>query len=323
MTSALYINNPIKSSLSSSPSSSSTSSSPQLNRANSITNQDEDVFYNATSFMNNSSIMMAHMPDDATFLKSLVQIENIYNEKLQNGLEQNGISKRFIGFSTFNQLGLHFNSALNNLNADHKSELRQLIVDLIDTECTTLIAWAKNIPDFQSLSIEDQTYSIELNFLEVILIDYIWRSVSHAESQASNLSSNSANNRIGDGSTSSPLLSPSSSASPSSSYPSSSPPSSSSIFSNHNDLMRFKFVLHQNLKLTRSICKDLEIEDIYDHLISIVIKLGRMQISFQEYLCLKALALFKSDYGFTNVEQMEKFREKMFPYPKASKFESM
>lgn len=180
--------------------------------------------------------------NDSFFLNCLNAIENDYSEKLQNSLEQNKIMKRLINFK--------FNYDVN--------ELKQLIVDLVDQECNALISWAKCIPNFGSLTIEDQTYSIELNFLEVILVDCLWRSVLNTQ----------------------------------------------------KDNVEICFVINENLIINRQMCKDLKMIDIYDHFVSMISRLIRLDITKQEYLCLKALVLFKSDYGFTNVEKLENFRNK-------------
>nr|ASL70601.1 nuclear receptor [Brachionus koreanus] len=180
---------------------------------------------------------------DSFFLNCLNAIEIDYNEKLQNSLEQNKIMKRMINFK--------FNYDLN--------ELKQLMVDLVDQECNALISWAKCIPNFGSLTLEDQTYSIELNFLEVILVDCLWRSIANTQRQPG---------------------------------------------------AEISFVINENLMISRQMCKDLKMIDIYDHFVSIVTRLIRLDLTKQEYLCLKSLVLFKSDYGFTNVDKLENFRAK-------------
>ncbi|CAF0742425.1 unnamed protein product [Brachionus calyciflorus] len=201
--------------------------------------EDDEELYNSFS--------KSH-ENDSFFLNCLNAIENDYNEKLQNSLEQNRIMKRLINFK--------FNYDIN--------ELRQLIVDLIDQECNALISWAKCIPDFGSLSLEDQTYSIELNFLEVILVDCLWRSLLYTLSQKIN----------------------------------------------QGERSEICFVINDNLVLTRQMCKELNMIDIYDHFASIISRFDRIDLTKQEYLCLKALVLFKSDYGFTNVEKLDNFRTK-------------
>nr|ASL70490.1 nuclear receptor [Brachionus rotundiformis] len=179
--------------------------------------------------------------NETFFLTCLHAIENDYNDKLQTALEQSKIMKRMINFK--------FNYNL--------VELKQLMVDLVDQECNALISWAKCIPNFGSLTLEDQTYSIELNFLEVILVDCLWRSIAHAQKEDADIC----------------------------------------------------FVINENLPITRQMCKDLKIADIYDHFVAIIGRLNRLELTKQEYLCLKALVLFKSDYGFTNVDKLENFRQ--------------
>lgn len=210
--------------------------------------EEEDVFYpNLNTFPSN--MCYAESENDQTFLNSLIAIENDYVEKLQTDLEQTGIIKRLVH--------LRFNFDLR--------ELKQLIVDLVDQECKALILWAKCIPEFGALPIEDQTYSIELNFLEVILIDCLWRSISNSNKEKGLESNNSSEN---------------------------------------------DFVLNENLILNRSTCKDLNMSDIYDHFASIVVKLNKMCLTKEEYICLKALVLFKSDYGFIDVDRLEQLRSK-------------
>ena len=75
---------------------------------------------------------------------------------------------------------------------------------------------------------------------------------------------------------------------------------------------KVKLVLHQSLSLTKTICQQLGLIDMYEHLASIVCKLHKMRITQEEYLCLKVIALFKSDYGFANLEKLEEIRRKCF-----------
>ncbi|RNA23783.1 estrogen receptor beta, partial [Brachionus plicatilis] len=183
------------------------------------------------------------LPDaDTFFLNCLNAIEADYNEKLESALEQHKIMKRMI-----------------NLKLSYDLDaLKQLMVDLVDQECNALISWAKCIPNFGSLTLEDQTYSIELNFLEVILVDCLWRSIVNAQKDAGHIA----------------------------------------------------FVLNEHLIISRHMCKDLKMIDIYDHFVAMTSRLMRLQLTKQEYLCVKALVLFKSDYGFTNVDKLEGFRAK-------------
>ena len=225
-------------------------------------NLEQDNFHSTNS---NSSINSDSIRDDSEpneFLKCLTKIENDFVERLQNEMEQNGLIKRLINFNYTEDYKLDTSPiSLSTVNV-----LKQIIVDLIDTKCKSLILWARYVPDFNQLSIEDQTCSIEFNFLEVILIDCIWRSVISFD------------------------------------------------YSNSSDSIqtKIKLVLHQNFSLSRSLCKQLNLSDIYDHFFSIVIKLSKMQITFEEYLCLKAIALFKSDYGFSNVSKIEEIRRQCF-----------
>lgn len=137
-------------------------------------------------------------------------------------------------------------------------------MQLFDTECKALIAWAKRMPQFTCLSIEDQTNSIETNFLDVILIDCVWKSMQAASKRE-------------DSSSPSPPL-----------------------------------TLNQYLQLDRAACKRLGIDDVYDRVVVIVDRLRSISFAKEEYLCLKALSLFKSDFGFTNRAVLDEFRMQCF-----------
>jgi hypothetical protein len=183
----------------------------------------------------------------ALFMNALVSIEHEYTDRLQQEIEQSGIAKRMVNIS-YKQMNTCSNSQ-SDLN-----ELRQLIVDTIDAECATLISWVKYMPDFISMCIEDQTCSLELNFLEVILLEYIWRSLE---------------------------------------------------FGGDSNVH-----LHEQLGLAPFVFEQLHMSDVYGHMSSIVSKLRQAGLTKQEFLCLKVLILFKSDYGFVNVGKLEAFRQK-------------
>jgi hypothetical protein len=273
---------------------------------------DDECFGESSINLNSSNQFSTSSHENDIFLKSLMTIENEYNEKLEINLEKAGLTKRFTDFSNkFNESNKASDVLNGQLNFSDGIDLRQMIVDLIDTQSKSLITWARSIPGFNTLSIEDQTYSFDLNFLEVIIIDFIWKSVKHCgETNPTNLQTDCASVTQVTSNCSS-LSSPNSSfsASPSSVSLMCTSNSSASINYNQN---KSSFVLHSNLILSRPVCNELKFIDIYDHLMSIVTKLFKMQISFDEFVCLKALVLFKSDYGFLNIEKLEQFRQKCF-----------
>lgn len=203
--------------------------------------------------------------NDFLLINNLINIEHGYLERLEQDLDQHGLMKKLKqSLNTIDNKTL-INSDINLL--------KQLIVDSVNCECQAIIKWASLLPNFNLLSIEDRTNSIEFNFLEVLIINFIWRSVIQQQQQ------NEADNN------------------------------------NNADV---KFVLNKNLTLSQSDCNSLELDGIYDHITSIVNKLKKLKITQEEYLSLKALALFKSDYGFMNLDQLENFRNKCFQTLKQS-----
>jgi hypothetical protein len=201
--------------------------------------------------------------NDFLLINNLISIEHGYLERLEQDLDQHGLMKKLKqSLNTIDNKTL-INSDINLL--------KQLIVDSVNCECQAIIKWASLLPNFNLLSIEDRTNSIEFNFLEVLIINFIWRSVIQQQQ-------NEADNNNAD----------------------------------------VKFVLNKNLTLSQSDCNSLELDGIYDHVTSIVNKLKKLKITQEEYLSLKALALFKSDYGFMNLDQLENFRSKCFQTLKQS-----
>ena len=259
---------------------------------------DEDVFYhqNGASF------------DCDSFLASLIKLESNYDECLQAELEQNGLFKKFIGFNSTNVTKLNIFG------------LKQAIVELVECECAQLVKSARQLPEFSSFSLFDQKYLVELNFSDLVLISYMWRSLTNAE-DSSMKSLHSLQS-----STTSPQSSPSSLSSISTSSSSlllsspvsailngtSSPISSSSSSSASSSLTYPSIVLNQNLALTSEMCKDLELADIYSRFRALLIKLSKMRLTRDEYLCLKVMALVKSEYGCGDVEKLDKFRQNCF-----------
>ena len=204
--------------------------------------------------------------NDFLLINNLISIEHGYLERLEQDLDQHGLMKKLKqSLNTIDNKTL-INSDINLL--------KQLIVDSVNCECQAIIKWASLLPNFNLLSIEDRTNSIEFNFLEVLIINFIWRSV--IQQQQNEADNNNVNNAD------------------------------------------VKFVLNKNLTLSQSDCNSLELDGIYDHITSIVNKLKKLKITQEEYLSLKALALFKSDYGFMNLDQLENFRNKCFQTLKKS-----
>jgi len=208
--------------------------------------------------------------NDFLLINNLISIEHGYLERLEQDLDQHGLMKKLK--QSLNPID---NKTLinNDINL-----LKQLIVDSVNCECQAIIKWASLLPNFNLLSIEDRTNSIEFNFLEVLIINFIWRSVIQQQQQQNEADNNNNNNNNAD----------------------------------------VKFVLNKNLTLSQSDCNSLELDGIYDHITSIVNKLKKLKITQEEYLSLKALALFKSDYGFMNLDQLENFRNKCFQTLKQS-----
>ena len=186
-------------------------------------------------------------------MSSLVNIDENFKRSLETDLEQTGL------VSAFNQVDL---TAL-----DEKSpsivQLKETIVSMVDCECHRIILWAKSIPDFGQLCLDDQATSIELNFLDVVVTNYIWRSAKY------------------------PLF------------------NESSKTSSHYNL-----VMHANVVLGRPLCEKLNLTEMFDQLMALVSKFRMMAVTQEEFVCLKALSLFKSDYGFQDLHKMDALRKK-------------
>lgn len=111
---------------------------------------------------------------DDSFLNELIRIQEDSEERQQKHLKDNGLIKRFLHL---NQLEQTCEDNTAEYSIEDKTLFRQSMLDLIDIECKSIITWARQIPGFEKLKIEDQTFIIEQNFLEVIVIDYIWKTV--------------------------------------------------------------------------------------------------------------------------------------------------
>jgi hypothetical protein len=194
-----------------------------------------------------SSMTVDSNNEESKFLARLVSIEPEYVQRLQHDLEQSGLIKRMIAYSSLRQTSHGQGQTVAS------DELRHLILNLINIECKALIAWAKHLPDSVHMCIQDKTCSYELKFLEVIILKFIWRSIE-----------------LGD----------------------------ESIF------------LHERLSLTSHCFNQLNMSDIYGHLSSLVRKLRLVGFTQSEFLCLKVLTVFKSDFDLMNVGKLDTFRQK-------------
>lgn len=191
---------------------------------------------------------------DELFLHTLIHLEPQCIEWLQCELEKNGVIKQLLSYN--------YSRGSEGVKRDERSnELRHLMLSVINTECMTLIQWARKLPGFSSLSLEERTCCLEHNYLECVLIEFMWRSTK-------------LNNGGGD-----------------------------------NGMELF---LHPNLPLSRQVFIDeLGLSgDIFDYLTSVLRKLMLMNLTKEEYLCLKALNLFKSNYRLADNSVVNLFRQK-------------
>ena len=195
-------------------------------------------------------------------ISSLLNIENSFMERLNKDLDQHELMIQLSNCLPTNIMTKQIIDLKGLISTDIVL-VKQMIVDSVNCECQSIIKWAALLPEFNMLSIEDQTNSIELNFLEVLIINFIWRSVVNIPSESMSCA-------------------------------------------------EVKLVLNKYLAFSQNDCNQLELTGVFDHLASIVVKLRKLGVTKEEYLSLKALALFKSDYGFTNVDRFEAFRDKYF-----------
>ena len=104
-----------------------------------------------------------------SFVNKLLKIEDEKLEMHEKYLKETGLVRNFFqGFQMKKQ---------SDENMINRNFLKQSFVDFMDSDCQCVISWARKIEDFDQLTLEDQTGLIEQNFLEVILIGYIWRSI--------------------------------------------------------------------------------------------------------------------------------------------------
>ncbi|CAM9982442.1 unnamed protein product [Lampetra planeri] len=60
-----------------------------------------------------------------------------------------------------------------------EASLMNVLTNLADRELVHMIAWAKKIPGFMDISLEDQVQLLESCWLEVLMVGLIWRSMTH------------------------------------------------------------------------------------------------------------------------------------------------
>ena len=90
--------------------------------------------------------------------------------KLEQELELNGLLKRIIHMTT-----MQSNPMNSQQHPQQQQQLKQLIIDYVGKECIVLIRWAKTIHNYQTLNLNDQAHLIESNFMEILLLNFIWR----------------------------------------------------------------------------------------------------------------------------------------------------
>lgn len=106
------------------------------------------------------------------FLAALAANETDYADRLRSELENNNLMKAM-------KNNLHEASSSSNFIVD----LKKLIGDIIITQCGMLANWAKHMPRFGELSFKDRTRSIELNFPDTIVIEFVWQSILKRQQQ--------------------------------------------------------------------------------------------------------------------------------------------
>jgi hypothetical protein len=124
----------------------------------------------------------------------------------------------------------------------------------MNTECDLLVSWAQSIfPLFKSLCFVDQICMIESNFIELIIMNFTWRSFAGSSG-------------------------------------------------NSNEIL---FIMNQDLVINESLSVELEMKDIFDQILSLVNEIRRMNISLEEFLCLKGIVLLMTnDRKIKNIDEM-------------------
>jgi hypothetical protein len=118
-------------------------------------------------------------------LNTLVINETQIEMKFENELEQMGLGKSRPGQmrSSIYCLNLKLKcfqvkrtiQILSNNQNGNQLQLKQLLIDHVGKECLLLILWAKTIQNYQTLNLNDQAHLIETNFMEILILNYIWR----------------------------------------------------------------------------------------------------------------------------------------------------
>lgn len=184
------------------------------------------------------------------FLEKLVLNEANIESKLEQELELNGLLKRIVQLTaTSSNITINITSSTSSPSSSNAishstqatiKDLKQLIVDYIGKECIVLIRWAKTIQNYQTLDLNDQAHLIESNFMEILLLNFIWRTC---------------------------------------------------IYNNHDLNVIY---LNKQFKLTKYLCRELELRNIFDSIIQICKNLIQLKVNLKEYLCLKTIVLLKS-----------------------------
>ncbi len=185
--------------------------------------------------------------ETSLFLNALLRIQEDYIERHQKDIKDTGLTKRLLDL---NQNG-------STSYGSNTEAFKQSVVDVIDSECQSIITWSRQIPDFEMLSIDNQTFLIEQNFLDVILIEFIWKTMQKNDCQG--------------------------------------------------------VVFNEYFMLDRVTFKELGLSDTCEHLLSIVDQLKRCNLTYSECMCLKVLALFKSqNLSDSTCDEVMQMRQKCF-----------
>jgi hypothetical protein len=229
--------------------------------------------------------------EEENFLKSLLFLELELRTKYQEYIEDIGLASSISRFNTnisnnFYNKNAEANDvvtgAQNEAPSQMYADLKELIISLIDSKCNWVIMWSKYLPEMRMFSLEDQSNSIEQNFLEVILIEILWRSIElnnqqHQQAESSMLNESTYSNNT------------------------------AASISVRDDV---KFYFSDEFILTKNLFEELKMTQIYDYLVMLITKMKHLQLKKEEFICLKLLAMFKSDYGFLNVEKLCQLRHK-------------
>jgi len=116
--------------------------------------------------------------DDNLVVKCLISMEKEFLERLKKYLDEKSYLRQLIVKQHQSQNG--------SPNLDNKSLIsanvnlfKQLIFESITCESEAIINWSRTLPDFELLSIDDKATVVEVNFIEILILNIIWRSVIH------------------------------------------------------------------------------------------------------------------------------------------------